>query len=524
MKAHLMYRDRDFDPQQKLPSNEEALIQDLELSTLFGVMAQRDDFLLEVAKQAVLSGLQNDEETIVYRQAVLKDSLRNYAVVKSIYDIAVEAIESEKKQWLGFFRYSPGSILYSAVALLEMLLGILGKLKGVAAEHAGEFRSEAFITLFAMLKAELADDYLASIANHLKELKFRLGVLVSAELGRGNEGINYVLRESPGKRLGWFQRLFAPKPPGYTFRIADRDEAGGRALSELRDRGINLVGNAAAQSSDHIRSFFVMLRTELAFYLGCVHLHRELELRGIPLCFPVPATIGTRRQKCAGLHDASLALSLKQSVGNNLNADGKNLVIITGANQGGKSTFLRSIGLAQLMMQCGMFVAAESFSADLCCNLFTHYKREEDASMKSGKFDEELSRMSDIVDALTPDSMLLFNESFAATNEREGSEIASQIVRAVLETPVKIFFVTHLYEFAHNLWKEKMESAIFLRAERQADGRRTFKVLPGEPLQTSFGADLYEKIFGAAGASVRSSVSKDALPKSALELSGTTLY
>ena len=47
-------------------------------------------------------------------------------------------------------------------------------------------------------------------------------------------------------------------------------------------------------------------------------------------------------------------------VGNCADANGKNLVIITGANQGGKSVFLRSIGLAQLMMQCGMFVTAEA--------------------------------------------------------------------------------------------------------------------------------------------------------------------
>jgi hypothetical protein len=43
-----------------------------------------------------------------------------------------------------------------------------------------------------------------------------------------------------------------------------------------------------------------------------------------------------------------------------------------------------------------------------------------------------------------------------------------------------------------------MEDVLFLRAERQADGRRTFKLLPGAPLQTSYGEDLYEEIFGAA--------------------------
>jgi len=179
-----------------------------------------------------------------------------------------------------------------------------------------------------------------------------------------------------------------------------------------------------------------MLRTELAFYIGCLNLHGELVKKGEPFTFPVPAASSERRHPFSGLYDICLSLSVDQRVvGNDVNADDKDLVIITGANQGGKSTFLRSIGLAQVMMQCGMFVPAESFSCNVCEGLFTHYKREEDATMKSGKFDEELSRMSDVVDSIGPDSMLLFNESFAATNEREGSEIARQIVSALLEKP-----------------------------------------------------------------------------------------
>ena len=65
-----------------------------------------------------------------------------------------------------------------------------------------------------------------------------------------------------------------------------------------------------------------------------------------------------------------------------------------------------------------------------CSSLFTHDKREEDASLDKGKVDEELARMSEIADYLGPNSMVLFNESFAATNERDGSEIARQIVCA----------------------------------------------------------------------------------------------
>jgi DNA mismatch repair ATPase MutS len=171
--------------------------------------------------------------------------------------------------------------------------------------------------------------------------------------------------------------------------------------------------------------------------------------------------------------------------------------MITGANQGGKSTFLRSIGLAQLMMQCGMLVPAESFAGSVCERLFTHCKREEDATMNSGKLDEELSRMSELADSAVSGSIVLFNESFAATNEREGSEIARQIIRALTESGVRTIFVTHFFDLAHSLYLQQADTALFLRAERQAGGLRTFRLAEGEPLPTSYGQDLYERIFGA---------------------------
>jgi DNA mismatch repair ATPase MutS len=146
-------------------------------------------------------------------------------------------------------------------------------------------------------------------------------------------------------------------------------------------------------------------------------------------------------------------------------------------------------------MQCGMFVAAVAFRANVCAGIFTHFKREEDSSMQSGKLDEELGRMSAMVDRLKPNCLVLFNESFASTNAREGSEIAAQIVHALLEAGIKVFYVTHLFDLANGFYVAKPEMALFLRAERLEDGRRTFRLLEGAPLPTSYGVDLYHKIF-----------------------------
>lgn len=118
--------------------------------------------------------------------------------------------------------------------------------------------------------------------------------------------------------------------------------------------------------------------------------------------------------------------------------------------------------------------------------------------MKSGKLDEELARMSEIVDRLRPDSVVLCNESFASTNEIEGSEIARQIVGALLSGGVRVLFVTHLFDLAHGFSSANGDSARFLQAERRADGARTFRMIEAEPQSTSYGEDLYRDVFGRA--------------------------
>ncbi|MDA8377482.1 MAG: DNA mismatch repair protein MutS [Planctomycetia bacterium] len=496
MKVHLMYRDRDFTVRDDLPPEAGTLTRDLELTTLFKAMADGDEFLLRVVRQAILNAVNNDPDTILYRQNILRDSLRNYAVVKSLYDLAVDATDNKKRHWLGIFSRYPGGVLCDAMELLQMLIVILGQLRRLAEQHSARFESEGFQTLFKQIKVELTDEYISLVKTRLRELKFPNGILISAQLGPENQGTNHTLRQATEVRPPWFKRMLSHRQRGYSFRIDPRDEAGFQALSDLRDRGINSVANVLAQSADHILDFFNMLRTELAFYLGCWNLHHNLKVQDVPICFPIPFTVGTAIRSLVGLRDVGLILSSRPPViANDLPGDGKELVMITGANQGGKSTFLRSFGLGQLMMQAGMFVTAELFRAEVCRGLFTHYRREEDATMTSGKLDEELDRISDIVDRLVPYSIVLFNESFAATNEREGSEIASQVVRALLEAHVRVFFVTHQYEFANGFWEEKMENSLFLRAERQTDGARPFKLISGPPRPTSYGLDVYAQIF-----------------------------
>jgi DNA mismatch repair ATPase MutS len=496
------HRRRDLDPRAGLPWNADTLMADLGLETLFGAMAHGDDCVFIVSRMVVLAGVEGDLETIRYRQAILRDALRERTVVRELYAVAVEANEKRSGSYLGFFTRYPDSVLRDAIETMSTLLEYLAKLRRIADSHGERFVADGWREFFAMLRRNLDDEYLTEVRSHLEVLKFHRGELISAQLGEANKGRHYLLHRVPYRKRtfwGWWTSLFEEEAPVYRFELAPRDEAGAQALRSLGNRGIALAADALGQAADHVRNFFGMLRAELAFYIGCINLYERLTEKGEPTCLPEFTAAEERRLSFRGLYDVGLALTMERRVvGNDANADQKSLVVITGPNTGGKSTFLRGVGVAQLMMQSGMFVGAESFTGSLCRGLFTHYKREEDVAMRSGKFDEELSRMSDIVDHLVGGSLILLNESFASTNEREGSEIARQIVSALLKKRIRALYVTHMYELAHGFHESHRGDALFLRAERGVDGVRTFKMIEGEPLSTSFGQDLYTAIFSGS--------------------------
>lgn len=89
MKALLMYKDKDFDINKKLPFYSEELIKDLNLNVLFYSMSMGDEFLLEVSKKALLLSI-NDLDTIIYRQNILKDCINNSSLLETCITLPVK--------------------------------------------------------------------------------------------------------------------------------------------------------------------------------------------------------------------------------------------------------------------------------------------------------------------------------------------------------------------------------------------------------------------------------------------------
>jgi hypothetical protein len=501
MKPLLMHPDRDFEiPQDGDRPGDDALVRDLDLEALFGAMAQGDEVLAEIARVALQSG-ESDPAVIRYRQDVLADCLRHPDVIRELHGLAAAAIGGWERNHLFFLGYSATSVLSTSVRALKLYLPILRRLRHIAGHAEGEFRSTGLRRFLRTLTEALPEDYLHTLQDHAGRLRFADGMLLSARLGSGNVGTGYTLRRS--RRRGWWSRSASRirwVRARTSFTVPLRDDGARRGLARIRGRGVERAAYAVAGANDTIIGLFRGMRAELGFYVGCLNLHDRLSAAGLPTCIPEPVARSGCELSAGGIYDLCLALRLgKRLVGNDVDADGTRLVMITGANSGGKSTFLRSIGLAQLMMRCGMFVAADSFRASVATGVFTHFTREEDPDTAHGKLDEELRRMRAITDRIHPGGVLLCNESFSSTNEREGSEIAHGLVRAVTESGVQVFYVTHLYELAQRWHDERRGDTLFLRAERRADGTRTYRMLAAEPLPTSFGRDLYLEVFGGDG-------------------------
>jgi hypothetical protein len=467
------------------------LVQDLCLDTLWSAMARGEEHLFDIAKTATLTPL-TDPATIAYRQGVLADCLRAPQTVRALYDLAAQAVTEERKLLRGM---APQSQMRRSLRVLELLGVHLRRLREFAGRQADGFTSDAFTQLFTTIRTNVDDDFLRAVTTMIGQLQFEHGIVATARFGDTGD-VDFRLHEPPGKghTSSAYKRL---RKSNLTHTIVGHDDQDWRAMAAYRDRLLADIANATARSADHVTDFFVALRDELGFYVGCLNLAETLAATDIPLCLPEACAPGGLTLSAIDLRDPSLALcGTNPVVGNDVTGDAVQLVMVTGANRGGKTTLLRSLGVAQLMMQCGMFVCAQSFTAAAATSVHTHFTREEDHSMISGKLDEELARMSAIADQLTPAALLLCNESFMSTNDREGTEIASEVLHALVDLGIRVVFVTHLHTLAHQFHTENATATLFLTATPTPDGNRSFRLTPDTPSGTAHATDLANRILG----------------------------
>ncbi len=472
---------------------EQRTLDDLGVETLcaameFDARGESDPVVAE-AVRAVLSTSVVDPEVIRYRHAVLADCCEHPGEVRELYEIASRA--ARVKRWMVGPAHRPNGKLVLALEPLNELIGCLRRLRSACAGYDGVFGSAGFIDLLGVVADELDEEYLGSVERQLTAMDFDSGIQFCAGLGTGNKVAHISLHEPPRPQRRWFGRRAAR-----AFDVVDDPDPESNPIVQLQNPALTIIADVVTEAADHVQDFFAELRTQLAFYLGCRTMRERLVATGAPVCLPTVHPAGGSRLRCTGLRDAGMCLtSAGPIVGNYVDAADRSLIMVTGANNGGKSTFLRALGLAQLMTQAGMFVTAADFETDVRAGVFTHVVAEEDRTLSHGKLAEELVRMSDLIDRMTPTSLLLCNESFASTGARDAARIAAPLLDALLDSGVHVVFITHLTEFACHRHESDHPHELYLHAERLPNGTRTFRMIPGAPEPDSHADDIFHQVF-----------------------------
>lgn len=237
-------------------------------------------------------------------------------------------------------------------------------------------------------------------------------------------------------------------------------------------------------------------RYELNFYLEAAKLLLRIKNAGLPLCWPRIA-----RQKeliFRGLRDISLLYKNETDIVPN-DADfteEEPFFFLTGANGGGKTTYLRSLAIATLFFLSGCPVCAEDASLWPVDNVYTHFPQDERFEA-DGRFADEQKRMGEILARHGGNSLILLNETFSTTNEELAVSCTLELAGKLIGSGSFTLYITH----QHGL---ESAGAPFLSVivDEQDENRRTYRIARRSEAAGSFAADILRR-YGLDGVTLR---------------------
>jgi len=191
---------------------------------------------------------------------------------------------------------------------------------------------------------------------------------------------------------------------------------------------------------------------EIQFYLGYLDFIAPMRSAGLEFCYPRLSADG-KETDVAGAFDLALAAKLaprfQDTVTNDFRLSGpERIIVVTGPNHGGKTTFARMTGQLHYLASLGYPVPAGSARLFLPDQVFTHFEREEDLATLRGKLADELARIRDQLAAATGRSLFVMNESFASTTLRDAAFIGERVLDTLTALGLLGVYVTFIDELA----------------------------------------------------------------------------
>jgi hypothetical protein len=239
------------------------------------------------------------------------------------------------------------------------------------------------------------------------------------------------------------------------------EEPPGKQMGAFSTRVLNLVARLYPKVFASLRAFAETHREflapadldrELRFYTSYLTVIAPLRAAGLPFTFPTMSG-KSKLVDIVGAFDLPLALKLtldgSQTVRNDVRLGrGERILVVTGPNQGGKTTYARMFGQVHYLASLGLPVPGKTARLFLFDTIFTHFDREESLADGAGKLEDELVRIRAVLERATPRSIVILNEMFTSTTVDDATFIGTYVLRRIVELGALCVCVTFIDAFA----------------------------------------------------------------------------